>query len=89
MASRGRGSQRRGCQGGGRSNDPLPRAFDQQAFMEAIGAAIATISQVSATVATIAQARAKAGQGGLSNLQRFKAHHPPTFMGEWDPMVAN
>ena len=28
-------------------------------------------------------------QGGLSNLQRFEAHHPPTFKGEGDPMVAD
>ena len=25
----------------------------------------------------------------MSNLQRFKAHHPPTFMGGGDPMVAD
>ena len=24
-----------------------------------------------------------------SNLQRFKTHHPPTFMGGGDPMVAD
>ena len=29
------------------------------------------------------------GQGGASNLQRFKAHHPPTFTGGGDPMVAD
>ena len=69
MASRGRGR----C-GDGRSNNPLPPAFDQQAFMEAIGVATATISQASAAAATIAQASATTGQGGLSNLQRFKAH---------------
>ena len=28
------------------------------------------------------------GQGGLSNLQRFKAHHPSTFKGGGDPMIA-
>ena len=42
-----------------------------------------------AIVATIAQASAVGGQGGLSNLQQFKAHHPPTFMGGEDPMVAD
>ena len=42
-----------------------------------------------AAVATIAQASAAGGQGGLSKLKRFKAHHPPTFMGSGDPMVAN
>ena len=71
-------SQGRGCQGSGWSNNPLPPAFDQQAFMEAIGAAAATIAQASAT----------ASQEGLSNLQRFKAHHPPTFRGGGDPMIA-
>ena len=59
----------------------MPPAFDQQAFMEAIGNATTTIAQVSATAATIAQASATVGQGESSNLQRFKAHHPPTFMG--------
>ena len=39
--------------------------------MEAMGAA----------VATIAHASAAGGQEGLSNLHRFKSHHPPTFMG--------
>ena len=42
-----------------------------------------------ATVVTIAQASAVRGQGGSSNLQRFKAHHPPTFMGREDSMVAD
>ena len=43
--------------------------FDQQAFVEAVG--IAT--------AAIAQAGIVGSQGGPSNLQRFRAHHPPTF----------
>ena len=38
---------------------------------------------------TIAYTSATRGQGGSSNLQRFKAHHPPTFMGGGDPMVAD
>ena len=38
---------------------------------------------------TIAQASATVGQGGSSNLQRFKAYHPPTFKGGWDQMVAD
>ena len=38
---------------------------------------------------TIAQTNAAGGQGGLSNLQRFKAHHPSTYMGGGDPMVAD
>ena len=28
-------------------------------------------------------------QGGLSNLQRFKSRHPPTFTGGGDSMVAD
>ena len=66
MASRGR--RRRGRpRGDGRP----PPVFDQHAFIEAMCVAIATASQ----------ADAARGQGGASNLQRFKAHHPPTFMG--------
>ena len=45
--------------------------FDQQAFTEAVGI----------TTATIAQAGIAGSQGGPSNLQRFRAHHPPTFTG--------
>ena len=37
----------------------------------------------------IAQASVAGSQGDLSNLQRFRAHHPPTFTGKGDPMVAN
>ena len=84
MASRGRG--RRGI---GQSNNPRPPAFDQQAFIEAIGDATDTIAQATAVVATITQASATGSQGGSSNLQRFKAHHPPTFRGGGDLMVAN
>ena len=43
--------------------------FYQQAFVEAIGVATAAIAQASSIW----------GQGGPSNLQRFMAHHPPTF----------
>ena len=39
--------------------------------------------------AAIAQANAASSQGGPSNLQRFKSHHPPTFTRGGDPMVAN
>ena len=74
MASRGRGHR-----GRPRGDGPLPSVFYQQAFIEAMGAAIATASQVDAA----------RGQGGASNLQRFKAHHPPTFTGEEDPIVAD
>ena len=51
--------------------------------------ATATIAQASVKAATIAQASAMTCQGGLSNLQRFKAHHPPTFKGGEDPMIAD
>ena len=34
-----------------------------------------------AAIATAAQADVARGQGGVSNLQVFKAHHPPTFTG--------
>ena len=43
----------------------------------------------SAAFTTIAQTSATGGQGGLSNLYRFKAHHPLTFMGGGDPMVVD
>ena len=74
MASRGRG--RRGRPQG--ASQALP-AFDQQAFAEAIGIA----------AAAIAQASAAGSQGGLSNLQRFRAHHPPLFTGGGDLVVAD
>ena len=53
--------------------------FDQQAFTEAVGI----------TAAAIAQAGIAGSQGGPSNLQRFRAHHPPTFTWGGDPMVAD
>ena len=74
MASRGRG--RRGRPRG--ASQALP-VFDQQAFAKAVGIA----------AAAIAQASAAGSQGGPSNLQRFKAHHPTTFTGGGDPMVAD
>ena len=58
-------------------------------FMEAIGTTTATIAWASVVTATIVQASATVVQGGSSNLQRFKAHHPPTFKGGRDPMVAD
>ena len=72
MASRGR--ERRGHPRGTGQAPPMfdqPRAFDQQAFIEVVGVA----------VAAIAQASIAGSQGGPSNLQRFRAHHPPTFTG--------
>ena len=74
MASRGHG--RRGRPWG---TDQAPPTFDQQAFVEAVGIA----------AAVIAQASIAGSQGGPSNLQRFRAHHPPTFTGGGDPMVAD
>ena len=47
--------------------------------MEAMSAAFANFAQVSAA----------GSQGGPSNLQRFKSHHPPTFTGGGDPMVTD
>ena len=80
MASRGRG--RRGRPRGTGQAPPTfdqPPVFDQQAFVEAVGV----------TAAAIAQASIAGSQGGPSNLQRFRAHHPPTFTGGGDPMVAD
>ena len=74
MASRGRGRR-----GRPRGDGQPPPVFYQQAFIEAMGAAIATTSQ----------GNAARGQGGASNLQRFKAYHPLTFTGGGDPMVAD
>ena len=80
MASSGRGH--RGHQRGTGQAPPTfdqPPVFDQQAFAEAVGVA----------AAAIAQASIAGSQGGPSNLQRFRAHHPPTFTGGGDPMVAD
>ena len=52
------GKERRG---GGPNNNPLPPAFDQRAFIEAIGAATTTIAQASVVATTIAQASANLG----------------------------
>ena len=76
MASRGRG---RGRRGGPRDSGQAPLVFDQQTFVEAVGIA----------AASIAQASIAGSQGGLSNLQRFRAHHPSTFTRGGDPMVAD
>ena len=58
--------------------------------MEAIGATTATIiTQASIVATTIAQASVIVSQGGLSNLSRFKAHHPPTFKGGGELMEAD
>ena len=40
-------------------------------------------------MAAITQASIAGSQGGPSNLQRFRAHHPSTFTGGGDLMVAD
>ena len=77
MASRGRGRPRGTSQAPPAFNQPP--VFDQQAFVEAVGI----------TAAAIAQAGIAGSQGGPSNLQRFRAHHPLTFTGGGDPMVVD
>ena len=74
MASRGRGPR-----GRPRGTGQAPPVFDQLAFAEAVG--IAAVA--------IAQASVAGSQEGPSNLQRFRMHHPPTFTGGGDPMVAD
>ena len=68
----------RGCgrRGRPRGNSRPPPGFDQQAFIAAMGAAAAAIAQASAF-------------GGPSNLQWFIAHHPLTFTGGGDLVVAD
>ena len=80
MASRGRGHRGR-PRGAGQAPPTFdqPPVFTQQAFAEAVGIA----------AAAVAHASAEGSQGGPSNLQRFRAHHPPTFRGGRDPMVAD
>ena len=50
-----------------------------QAFVEVVGIAAAAITQAGIV----------GSQGGPINLQRFRAHHPLTFTGGGDPMVAD
>ena len=80
MASRERG--RRGRPRGTGQAPPTidqPLAFDQRAFVEVVGVA----------EAAIAHASIASSQGDPSNLQRFRAYHPPTFKGGGDPMVTD
>ena len=74
MASRGRGHKGRPW-GTGQAQ----LVFDQQTFAEAVGI----------TVNAIARASIAGRQEDPSNLQRCRTHHPPTFIGGGDPMVAN
>ena len=61
--------------------------FEPHAFIETIGAVVSIIVQASIVAATIARTSATVGQGGTNNLQGFKAHHPPTYMGGGDSMI--
>ena len=61
--------------------------FDPQAFIEAMGAVVAIINQASTMAATISRTSVTVGQGRTSNLQRFQAHHPSTYMGGGDSMI--
>ena len=74
MTSRGREHR-----GRSRGTGQAPPVFDHQAFVEAVGI----------VAAAIAQAGIAGSQRGPSNLQRFRGHHPPTFTGGGDPMVAD
>ena len=70
-------SRRRGRRGRPRGASQAPPVFEQQAFAKAVGIAAAAIAQASVVDS----------QGGPSNLQRFRAHHPPTFTGGGDMMM--
>ena len=71
------GKSRVQTQSSSRGNSRPPPGFDQQAFAEVVGVAVATIAQASAVEV----------QGGPSDLLRFMAHRPPSFRGGGDPMV--
>ena len=73
MASRGQGRR-----GRPRGASHAPLVFDQQAFAE-VGIAAAAIAHASTT----------GSQGGSSNLQRFRGHHPSIFTRGGDPMMAD
>ena len=80
MASRGRGRR-----GRPQSTGQAPPVFDQHAFVEAVGIAIAAIAQACAVL----------NQGGSNDLQRIEAHHSPLgkeggvddIRGTWDICV--
>ena len=72
-------SQGRGRRGRPRGDSPPSPIFYPQAFTEAMSAAFTSFAQASAA----------GGQGGPSNLQRFKTHHPLTFTVRGDKMVAD
>ena len=72
-------SRERGRRGRPRGASQAQPVFDQQAFAEAVGIA----------PTAIAQASASGSQRGPSNLQRFRAHHPPAFTGGGDPVAVD
>ena len=80
MDSRGRGHRGR-PRGTGQAppTTDQPPAFDQRAVREAVGVAEAAIAQDSI----------EGSQGDPSNPQGFRTHHPPTFTGGGDPIVAD
>ena len=78
-------SQGRGRKGRPRGASQAPPVFDQQAFTEAVGIAVAAIAQACAVM----------NQGGSNDLQRIEAHHSPfgivggldDIRGTWDICV--
>ena len=74
MVSRGRGRR-----GRPRGTGQTPPVFDQQPFAEAVGI----------TANAIAQAGIAGRQEDPSNLQRFRAQHPPTFTSGEESMVTD
>ena len=69
----------RGRRGRPQGTGKVPPVLDKQTFFEAVGV----------VAAAIARASIAGSQEDPSNLQRFRAHHPPTFTGGGDPMVAD
>ena len=69
MASRGRGRRERP-----RGTGQAQSVFDQRTFAEVVGI----------TANAIARASMTCRQEDPSNLQRFRTHHPPTFIGRGD-----
>ena len=80
MASRGRGRRGR-PRGTGQAPPTVDQtpAFDQRAFVKAVGV----------VETAIAQASIAGSQGDPSKTQRFRTHLPSTFTGGKDPMVVD
>ena len=74
MANKGRGRRERP-----RGTGQAQLVFDQRTFAEAVGI----------TANAIAQASIAGRQEDPSNPQRFRAYHPPTFIGGKDSMVVD